>query len=495
MENSNTVKLNGFGGSVIRREGSAFVETLAAPEGVLYAVHLTGSHYEMGRQYGVMLGDVIYKTYGLMEKMLVESGLPEAVIPVIGQKAWSHYSRQTPEVYKQELAGVVDGAKEAGVPLTHEMLETIETVPEFTGYWHMEEMLGQLLEEPEEDIKPVWDGKERGITPITCSAFMVWGDRCEDGNLYGCRNLDWAKDTDISANKCVTVFHPVKENGEPGIASAIFGYIGVLGSMAGINEEGIALSEVGAFNARETFEGRPWHYAFREVLEGAKNLDEAAKIFKKGNFVQGYCFNAGWGDPRGKGTPGFAPKGMSVEVDAENTEILYDNDPQELNAVCVDTNGETILFDGKPVNYGLPLTNAVFRADTAFSKIVRSGQYTDKGPAASKNSGNATEGRTWKDLYLPISQMIKTATEGGTFDLAGKEDWHFSEANPHPLTRDGALNICKMAGDNSGNVMSIFYDATNLQVGVAFETGTGESWTPAAIAGYVDLDLAKAFKF
>ncbi|MEI6578592.1 MAG: carcinine hydrolase/isopenicillin-N N-acyltransferase family protein [Eubacteriales bacterium] len=323
---------------------------------------------------------------------------------------------------------------------------------------------------------------------------MAWGDRCEDGNLYGCRNLDWAKDTGISANKCVTVFHPIKESGELGIASVIFGYIGVLGAMAGINEEGIALSEIGAFNARETYDGRPWHYVFREVLEGAKNIDEAVDIFKNGNFVQGYCFNAGWGDPRRKGTPGYAPQGISIEVDAENTEILYDNDPQELNAVCVDTSGETILFDGKPVYYGLPLKNATFRADTAFSKSVRRGQYADKGPAGAKNSGNAQEGRTWKDLYQPISQMIKTVTEGGTFDLAGKEDWHFSEANPHPMTRDEALNICKMAGDNSGNVMSIFYDATNLQVGVAFETGTGESWTPAAIAGYVDLDLAKAFK-
>jgi len=494
MENSKVVKLNGFGGSVIRREGRAFVETLAAPGGELYAVHLIGSHYEMGRQYGLMLGDIIFNSYGFMEKMLCEAGLPEEAIPVVGKKAWSHYSKQTPDVYKQELAGIADGAREAGVPLTLEMLETIESVPEFTGYWHMEEMIGQLLEEPEEDIRPVWDGKERGITPITCSAFMVWGDRCEDGNLYGCRNLDWAKDTGISANKCVTVFHPVKENGELGIASASFGYIGVLGAMAGINEEGIALGEIGSYNARETFEGRPWHYVFREVLDGAKNTDEAVKIFKKGNFVQGYCFNAGWGDPRGKGLPGYAPQGMSVEVDAENIEILVDNDPQELNAVCVDTNGETILFDGEPIFYGIPLKNATFRADTAFSKSVRSGQYADKGPVGKNNSGNAKEGRTWKTLYLPISQMIKAYNEGGAFDCAGIEKWHFSAEKPRPMTCEDALNICKMAGDNDGNVMSIFYDATNLQVGVAFETGTGESWIPASKAGYVDLDLAGAFK-
>ncbi len=492
MENSNAVKLNGFGGSVIGRDGSAFVETLDAPGGELYAIHLTGTHYEMGRQYGTMLAEKILKSCEVMKAMLRESGLPDEHITVVGSKSWSHYAQYIPDIYRQELAGIVDGANDSGVTLSLDLLETIAAIPEFTSYGHMEEMIGQLLEEPQEDLKPVWDGKERNITPITCSAFMAWGERCEDGNLYGCRNLDWSEDTGMSLNKCVTVFHPIKENGEPGIASATFGYIGLLGSMAGINAEGLALSEIGAFNARETFEGRPWHYVFREILDGAKNIDDTVNILKNGNFLQGYCFVAGWGDPRRKGTPAHAPQGISVEVDAVNTEILYDDDPQERNAVCVDTNGDMLLFNGEPVFYGLPLKNAVFRADSAFSKTVRSGQYADRGPAGS--NGNATEGRTWKTLYKPISLMIEAYNEGKAFDLAGIEKWHFSAEKPRVMTREDALNICKMAGDNDGNVMSIFYDATNLKVGVAFETGTGETWTPASIAGYVDLDLSKVFQ-
>ncbi|MEI6578591.1 MAG: hypothetical protein WCN92_03925, partial [Eubacteriales bacterium] len=78
---------------------------------------------------------------------------------------WSHYSKHTSDIYLQELIGIVDGAKEAGVPLSLDMMETLESVPEFTGYGHMEEMLGQLLEEPEEDINRYGTGKIGTLHP------------------------------------------------------------------------------------------------------------------------------------------------------------------------------------------------------------------------------------------------------------------------------------------------------------------------------------------
>ncbi|GEM_PF-820542 len=499
-------KLNGFGGKIIRREGYAFVETLDAPGSELYAVHLTGIHYEMGRQYGALLGDKIITTYELTKAMLGKNGLPEAMVRVLANAAWSHYSKYIPECYRRELDGVVEGANRAGVPLEHDMLKILAAVPEFTGYWHMEEMVGKLIaeglgnkdaEDEETGLNAVWDGKERDIGPLPthCSSFMAWGERTEGGNLFGCRNLDWAHDTGMSAVKCVTVFHPVKENGEPGVASAVFGHIGVLGSLAGINAEGVALGEIGSYSGKETFEGRPWHYVFREVLDDAHNLDEATEIFNRGNYVQGYCFTAGWGDPRRKDRPDHAPKGAAIEVNAEEIAILYDNDPQEQEAVCVDTGGNSLLFDGEPVKYGMPLENAVFRADTAFSKSVRKSQYADKGPAGPKNNGNAKEGRTWRELYMPISLMLKAKEAGEAFDLPGKEAWHFTASAPHALSIDEALDICKMAGDNNGNVMSIFYNATDLKAAVAFEMGTGETWTPASKAGYVELDLAGAFDY
>ena len=492
--NTSGIRLNGFGGEIVARSGCAFVEKLDAPGGPLHAVHVAGTHYEMGRQIGAMLGEKIYGSFAMVQGMLGESGLPGPFVTAIGSRAWSFYAKHVPAVYLDELRGIADAAREAGVPLTLEMLETVAAVPEFTSYWQMEKMLSLLMEEPQEDVEPVWDGKERKSPPIQCSAYMAWGSRCEQGKLYGCRNLDWAKDTGMAANKCVTVYHPVGENGEPGPASAVFGYIGFLGALAGINENGVALGEIGAFNERETLDGRPWHYVFREVLDTARNLKEACDIIAKGHFVQGYCFNIGWGDPRGFGTPAFAPAGVSVEVDAQYTEILADDDARERGAVAVGRSGETLLFDGRPKPYGIALKDAVVRADTAFSKTVRSGQYTDKGPAGENNSGDATQGRTWRDLYRPISLAIRSLTEGLPFeDAKGRWARYAAPGPAHPMTAAEAMEICAAAGDNKDNVISIFYDATALEASVAFETGSADTWRPAAQAGYTRLKLAEVF--
>ena len=39
-----------------------------------------------------------------------------------------------------------------------------------------------------------------------CDCFAAWGPRTVDGNVRASRNLDWTKDTGISAAKIVTVY-------------------------------------------------------------------------------------------------------------------------------------------------------------------------------------------------------------------------------------------------------------------------------------------------
>ena len=159
----------------------------------------------------------------------------------------------------------------------------------------------------------------------------------------------------------------------------------------------------------------------------------------------------------------------------------------------VDREGRPILVDGRPVPYGVPMKDATYRADTAFSASVRSGQATDNGPAVEGNSGDPREGDTYKKLHLPMAQMIQGYTEGKAFKASGKERWHLEAGRPHPMTRDEAFQVCRMAGDNEGNIMSVFFEATDLRARVAFERGTGPEWIPAALAGFRELDLKPAF--
>ena len=487
--------LQGFGGRVFRQDGPAFVEILDSPSGDLMAVHLSGTHREMGRQYGRMLGDKILECWEVMKGVAETAGLPRDLLPRVGAGAWSHYSKHTSSLYKAELVGLVEGAKDRGVCLSTDMAETAAAFPDFSGFYRIAEMVGGLMGEPAPDMDHRWTGKDAGIAPTHCSAFMAWGSRTRDGKLYGSRNLDWQHDTGITAFKCITVFHPVLEDGEPGVPSATFGHLGVLGCMAGINAAGIALSEIGSFNARETFDGRLWHYVFREVLDRAKNLGEAVRLIDQGNYTQGYCFVVGCGDPHRYRSPQFAPAGVSVEVDSQHIEVFADDDPKERDAVWVDRDGKPVLVCGQPVSYGIPMRDATCRADTAFSATVRSGQATDNGPAVEGNSGDPREGETYKKLHVPMARMIQGYTEGKAFEAPGKERWKLDAGEPHPMTRDEAFQVCKMAGDNEGNIMSVFIVATDLRVALAFERGTGQGWTPAALAGYRELDLGPVFSW
>jgi len=230
-------------------------------------------------------------------------------------------------------------------------------------------------------------------------------------------------------------------------------------------------------------------------LDEARTLDRAARILDGENYTQGYCFVVSWGDPTGFGTDRFQPGGFSMEVDGEHVEFFEDDDPGEREAVWVDNEGKPVHdVSGNEVHYGFPMKDATYRADTAFSSTVRSGQATDNGPAEEGNDGDPRKGDTYRVLYVPMANMIRAFTEGTAFDEEGKKAYAMPAAGSGSFMGvEEALKVCKMAGDNDGNIMSVLYEATDLKVHVAFERGRGERWTPAALAGYAALDLGPVF--
>ena len=495
MEASEKSEMNGFGGERIAQEGPAFVETISAPFGTLHCVHLQGTHREMGRQYGRMLGPKILEVWEIVCAIAEAAGLPREALPLVGARAWGHYRERVPQRYREELAGIVEGCAEVGAEITPAMVETSAAFPDFSGFYQVEKMLGSLMVEPDPKIDHIWKGKDGNISPTQCSAFAVWGSRTRDGKAYASRNLDWESGSGLGNYASVTVFHPIMEDGQPGIPSAIFGHLGSLGCLAGMNAAGLSLSEIGAFNERETFEGRPWHVAFREVLDEAKTLDEAAEILDGENYTQGYCFVVAWGDPCGFGTEVFQPGGFSMEVDGEYIEFFKDDDPKERDAVWVDKEGKAVVdVSGNTVHYGCPMKDATWRADTAFSATVRSGQATDNGPVEEANDGDPRKGDTYRILHVPMANMIRAFTEGTAFDEEEKKAYVMPAiGSGSPMGPEEAMKVCQMAGDNDGNIMSVLYEATDLKAHVAFEKGQGDTWSPAALNGYVVLDLGPVF--
>ena len=485
----------GFGGEIISEYGPAFMELLPAPFGRLHCVHLMGTHREMGRQYGALLGEKILEVWEIVCRIAGAAGLSPEVLPLVGARAWGHYRERVPDRYREELVGVLEGCEEKGHRISPAMLETSAAFPDFSSFYQVEKMLGSLMTEPDPKIDHIWRGKDPSGLPAHCSAFAVWGKRTREGKMYASRSLDWESGSGLSDYAAVTVFHPVLEDGRPGVPNLLFGHLGSLGCIAGMNAAGIALSEIGAFNERETFDGRPWQYVFREILDEATSLKQAARIIDHGNYTQGYCFLVVWGDPARFGSNQFRPAGLAVEVDGCNIELFEDDDPRERDAVWVDREGSPVLdASGHSVSYGLPMKDAVYRADTAFSSTVRSGQATDNGPVVEGNDGDPRKGDTYRKLHVPMAEMIRSFTEGAAFDNPEKRKYAMpATGSVGIIGPEQAIRLCEMTGDNDGNIMSVLYEATDLKAHVAFEKGRGTTWTPAALTGYISLELGPVF--
>ncbi len=107
-----------------------------------------------------------------------------------------------------------------------------------------------------------------------CSGFALWGKATEDGVLYHGRVLDYMTEIGLQYHAVVFIFKP-----ERSFAFANIGYSGFIGSVSGMNDQQIAIGEMGGRGEGE-WDGLPMAFLVREGLEKANSLAQALTIFK-----------------------------------------------------------------------------------------------------------------------------------------------------------------------------------------------------------------------
>ncbi len=107
-----------------------------------------------------------------------------------------------------------------------------------------------------------------------CSGFAVWGKATVDGKLYHGRVLDYITDLGLQYHALVCIFQPEGSNGFANI-----GYAGFIGSVSGMNDQQVAIGEMGG-RGEGDWDGMPMAFLIREGLERAKSLDEVLEIFR-----------------------------------------------------------------------------------------------------------------------------------------------------------------------------------------------------------------------
>lgn len=461
---------------VVAREGRGRLERHRSRLGELPVLHLAGTYEEMGRQYGALAGRMIRQNLQRTEQVLSLPGMPEGTGVLVLRKAWERLRPHVPQRYLDEMAAISQGACDAGVALSVSDLEFITAATNLDMY-KREERLAELLgDEAVEGLD-----QTGGQPTMSCTMLAVWGSRTVDGKLFSHRNLDWLSQTGMHHERLVTVYRP-----EGKTAFVTMGYAGVIGALAGMNEKGITLSEVGAFSVSEELDGTPWTLTARRVLEESSELQDAVAIIQDAKHTLGYNYLIADGDPDRFGTDAFTPGAAAFETNHQCCELFTENDAKEVTASWTGPNGETVC-------YGLPMTEAVLRADTAFGSQARAQQAADNGPGEQANSGDPrVPGSTYVECHQPMHDMLQAYASGDTYVYPLRGTKVIEAGRPRKVGVAEVLTIAATVAHNTEkldvndwNVMSVVCAATDVEFWVAYESQDEQGhWRNAPDSGY-----------
>lgn len=379
----------------------------------------------------------------------------------------------------------------------------------------------------------------RAIPALACSFFAVWGDRTDGGQLAS-RLLDWASDIGLTGFRLITVFEP-----DGGAAHVTVGYVGFMGALAGMSVNGIAISHVGAANVHERLRAEPGTLKSREILEFATNLDEGLGylsstvddgILRPGTI--GANAMLAFGDPEGGGVAAEAAAAETTGIfssafrtgpapvctpTAELLEFGLDGhlanqwdqatSPEVVNlesdAVEIDREGQVRTFQvdgegqfvldatglliddptGLPYPTGKVLSCALYRGDEAMAYGVRRWQLAANGPQREGTGNYLHRSGTYNHRYLPMHDMLDAYYRGVEYQHESEVVIPDNGGQRTPIGVAQAKEIARIAGMD-GNVFGVIYDTTNLVLHVAYESGSGATWTRAVDNAYLELKLS-----
>lgn len=228
------------------------LSSIGEGEDAIALLKVWGTPYEMGYAHGKLCADRVKAFYS---RLIMAMTIGMKVKPEILDGAWAKMAPFVADRIKEEMKGLAEGA---GVEL--KMVQRAHAIPD--------------------------------LSEFHCTFFAAWGDATTDGHLHQIRALDYETKAGIQDEPALIVYKP-----EGRKAFVEIGWLGFIGCVSGMNEEQIALSEIGEHFSDdvETLEGEPMPFLLRRVLEEAGSLQEAIDIIKSASRTSSYLYCVGDG--------------------------------------------------------------------------------------------------------------------------------------------------------------------------------------------------------
>eukprot|EP01130_Rhizamoeba_saxonica_P006964 TRINITY_DN2789_c0_g1_i1.p1 TRINITY_DN2789_c0_g1~~TRINITY_DN2789_c0_g1_i1.p1 ORF type:complete len:362 (-),score=95.95 TRINITY_DN2789_c0_g1_i1:42-1127(-) len=189
---------------------------------------------------------------------------------------WIYFEEQIEEVLPTMPKWIADWIADIGLDLALDA--TYEMTKYYTSPDVYEEIKGMSDASGVDYNTAVRVHMIAGLTQGKCSMFGAWGpalDPSSSTELLQLRALDWDMDGPFRNHPGVTVYHP-----DEGFAYANIGMTGFVGSLTGVSENKLGISEIGVTYPDDSFGsesriGTPFIFILKDILHKDYTLDDA----------------------------------------------------------------------------------------------------------------------------------------------------------------------------------------------------------------------------
>lgn len=279
------------------------------------------------------------------------------------------------------------------------------------------------------------------LSLVGCTSFAVWGDKTEDGSLLIARNLDFYVGDEFAKNKLVSFVKPT--TGYPFMS---VGWGGMIGVLSGMNTEGLTVTINSGKSDMPLVAKTPISLLTRQILQYAKNIEEAIAIAKKHEVFVSESIMVGSANDN---------KTILIEVSPDKFGVYEVANTSQL--VCSNHFQSDAYKDDHKNNYAIKNSHTEYRFERMTELLGKQDKINpEKAAAIMRNTKGLSEMILGYGNEKAINQLL--AHHSVIFRPEERQVW--VSANPYQLGEYVAYDLDEIFSQkHNGNIISLGIDS------------------------------------